>query len=312
MTERQRERAWDPGRPVSVRSLLGQHRRGAGDPTHRLGLAGGHWRASRTPDGPATLRLQDQAPDGLIHVTAWGPGAVWALDRVPALLGAEDDWTGFEPRHPVVEEAWRHHRNARIGRTGLVWEALVPAIIEQKVTGQEAFAGFRALVRRFGEPAPGPVAEIGLRVQPTPGEVAAIPSWSWLDLHIDPARSRTLVGAAARAGSIERTIDLNGADAERAWRSLPGIGVWTSAEVRQRAFGDPDAVSFGDYHVAKDVGWALTGAPFDDRQLATYLEPWRGHRGRVPFLLGLSGLRRERHGPRMAPRRHLKTRNHGS
>ena len=34
-------------------------------------------------------------------------------------------------------------------------EALTPAIIEQKVTGQEALGGFRALVRRYGELAPG-------------------------------------------------------------------------------------------------------------------------------------------------------------
>ena len=67
------------------------------------------------------------------------------------------------------------------------------------------------------------------------------------------------------------------AAAERRLRAIPGVGVWTAAEVRQRAHGDPDAVSFGDYHIAKDVGWAL------------------------------AGLRRPRHGPRMAPRTHLPT-----
>lgn len=248
----------------------------------------------------------------MVHATAWGPGADWTLDRLPALLGEDDDWSGFVPGHPVLADARRRHPHARMGRTGLVMESLVPAIIEQKVTGQEAFAGFRALVRRFGEPAPGPTAELGLRLQPEPEVLARIASWEWLELHIDPARSRTIVAAATRASALERTIDLAGDEAERRWRSLPGIGVWTSAEVRQRAFGDPDAVSFGDYHVAKDVGWALTGEPFDDRQMASYLEPWRGHRGRVPFLVALAGLRRERHGPRMAPRGHLPTRNRWS
>ena len=35
-------------------------------------------------------------------------------------------------------------------------ESLVPAILEQKVTGIEAFRAWRALVVRYGERAPGP------------------------------------------------------------------------------------------------------------------------------------------------------------
>ncbi len=86
------------------------------------------------------------------------------------------------------------------------------------------------------------------------------------------------------ADSLERTIALSHEEADRRLRTIPGVGVWTSAEVRQRAHGDPDAVSFGDYHVAKDVGWALTGTPFDDGELEEFLEPWRPQRGRVPAL----------------------------
>ncbi|WP_246535518.1 hypothetical protein [Nocardioides aquaticus] len=78
--------------------------------------------------------------------------------------------------------------------------------------------------------------------------------------------------------------------------------------MRQRTFGDPDAVSFGDYHVAKDVGWALTGEPFDDDEMRAYLEPWRPQRGRVVALLAASRLHRPRHGARMAPRTHLPSR----
>jgi len=224
---------------------------------------------------------------------------------MPGLLGADDDWAGFEPRHPVLADARRRHPHVRLGRTGLVMEALVPAIIEQKVTGQEAFGGFRRLVHRYGERAPGPGRELGLWVQPAPDRLCTIPSWEWLRLHVDPTRSRTVVSAARVADAVERTAHLAPAEADRRLRTIPGVGVWTSAEVRQRAHGDPDAVSFGDYHVAKDVGWALTGAPFDDAELERFLEPWRPHRGRVPLLVGLAGLRRPRRGPRMAPRTHL-------
>lgn len=299
------QRVWRPDWPCPVRAILGQQRRGAGDPTMRLAVRGRHWRAARTPAGPVTLSVTDLGGDGTVTAEAWGPGASWALDQLPELLGAADDWSGFEPRHDVLAAARRHHRHLRLGRTGLPFESLAPTIIEQKVTGQEAFAGFRSLVRRHGTPAPGPGAEIGLFLQPSPATIRTIPSWTWLRLHVDPARSRTLVRAASRAEAIERLAHRSVEQFDRGLRSLPGIGTWTIAEVRQRALGDPDAVSFGDYHVAKDIGWALTGRPFDDAALAVYLEPWRPHRGRVQLLVAADGLHRPRRGPRMAPRTHL-------
>ncbi|NPC96221.1 DNA-3-methyladenine glycosylase 2 family protein [Nocardioides sp. zg-DK7169] len=283
-------------------------RRGPGDPTYQVDEAGRHWRGIRTPEGPATLVLHARNDLGAIEARAWGPGADWALASVPDLLGDSDDWRGFEPRHPVLAEAWRRHPHLRLGRTGLVLEAVVPAVLEQKVTGQEAFAGFRMLVQRYGEPAPGPGADRRLRLQPDAATLRLVPSWAWLQMHVDGARSRAVVTAARVADSLERTVGLPGDEVDRRLRSLPGFGVWTSAEVRQRAHGDPDAVSFGDYHVPKDVGWALTGRPFDDAELEAFLEPWRPHRGRVPLLLAVAGLRRPRHGPRMAPRTHLPAR----
>ena len=136
--------------------------------------------------------------------------------------------------------------------------------------------------------------------------IRAVPSWDWLRMHIDPARSRTVV-TVARAARARAHIDLPYDEVDRRLRSLPGIGVWTSAEVRSRAHGDPDAVSFGDYHVAKDLGWALTGQPVDDAGLATLLEPYRPHRLRVQVLVGLSGVRRPRRGPRMSLPTHFRT-----
>ena len=285
--------------------LLGPHRRGAGDPTFRL-RADTVWLGLRTPVGPATLAVMARASDGEVRGEAWGAGADWALDHLPALLGADDDPAGFRADlHPLVAEAWRRRPHVRFGATHRLWEALVPAVIEQKVTGQEAFAGYRRLVHRYGERAPGPGGELRLWVQPAAATVRRIPSWEWLQMHIDPARSRTLVRAATVADSLER---LTTADADVRLRTLPGLGEWTSAEIRSRAFGDPDAVSFGDYHVAKDIGWAVTGTAFDDDGLRAFLEPWRPQRNRVVALVhGLAGGR-PRRGPRMAPRTHLPVR----
>jgi 3-methyladenine DNA glycosylase/8-oxoguanine DNA glycosylase len=296
---------WRPSWPCDVRMTLSILRKGSGDPTFKVDDDGTVWRGIRTPQGTATVRLRSRPVDGEVHVSAWGDGAAWALDSVPSMLGAADDVTGFAPTHPVLADAHRRRPHWRVCRTGLVMEALVPAIIEQKVTGQEALGSFRRLVHRFGERAPGAGADRGLWVQPSAETVRMVPSWEWLRMHVDPARSRAVVRAAQVAPAIERTAAMPAEEADRRLRSLPGIGVWTSAEVRFRAHGDADAVSFGDYHIAKNVGWALTGREVDDDGLAELLEPYRPHRYRVQRLVELAGLGRPRHGPRMAPRRHL-------
>jgi 3-methyladenine DNA glycosylase/8-oxoguanine DNA glycosylase len=288
-----------------VAGLLAPHRRGGGDPTYRT-VGDDVWRGIRTPAGPVTLRVSPRSSEGEVEAEAWGEGADWVLDGLPALLGDDDDPAGFRAdRHPLVAEAWRRRPHVRFGASHRLWEALVPAVIEQKVTGQEAFAGFRRLVHRYGERAPGPGGELRLWVQPAPDTVRLVPSWEWLRMHVDPARSRTLVRAATVAATLER---LGRDEADAKLRTLPGIGEWTSAEIRSRAFGDADAVSFGDYHIAKDVGWAVTGTPYDDDELRAFLEPWRPQRNRVVALVhGFAGGR-PRRGPRMAPRTHLPVR----
>ena len=301
------QRVLRPSRPVPLGAVVGIFRRGAGDPTSRRD-DGGWWFAWRTPDGPVTLRLTAVPASSEVSGTAWGPGAAWMLDRLPDLLGERDDPTGFEPLHPPVSDAWRVFPGWRVPRSGLVVQALVPSVIEQKVTGKEAFAGYRRLVRRFGEPAPGAGEALGLVVPPDPRGWAAIPSWEWLAAGVDPQRSRTVVRAVGHAGRLEECADLPPDRARARITALPGVGRWTWAEVAQRALGLPDEVSFGDYHVAKDIGWALTGTPVDDDGLAELLEPYAGHRYRVQRLLELGGHHRPRRGPRMSTPTHLPVR----
>jgi len=305
-------RVWRPRWPCPVAQTLRIVRRGGADPTYRTTPDGAIWRGIGTPEGPATLRILSRPDTGDVLGEAWGSGAAWALEQMPAMLGADDDTSGFEPRHPVLEQAWRRHPHWRLTRTGRVMEALTPAIIEQKVTGQEALAGFRTLVFRYGARAPGSGHQVKLWVQPSAETIRMVPSWAWLQMHIDPARSRALVSAARYARNLERTAEMGAegsAEADRRMRALPGIGVWTSAEVRFRAFGDADAVSFGDYHVGKNIFYALTGEVVDDdERLAELLEPWRPHRYRVQRLLELARIARPRHGSRMAPRTHLPAR----
>ncbi|NHN54587.1 DNA-3-methyladenine glycosylase 2 family protein [Calidifontibacter sp. DB0510] len=299
------ETTWSPGRPVPIRLILGALRHGGGDPTWRAD-DDGVWRACVTPDGAGTLNLREHR-DG-VRARAWGAGAAWLLAGLPELLGGSDDPTGFTIRHDVLREPARRHTHWRVCRSRLVIDSLVPAIIEQRVTGVQAFGAYRQLVRRFGAPAPGPGADRGLMTPPSAADWKRIPSWEWLRAGVDPARSRTIMRAVDAAAALERAVDL---PREQAWarlRSVPGVGLWTAAETAQRALGDADAVSFGDYHVAKDIGWALTGAPVDDVEMARLLEPYAGHRFRVQFLVSAGGLHRPRRGPRITLPGHLPVR----
>src|SRR6202044_3375186 len=109
-----------------------------------------------------------------------------------------------------------------------------------------------------GPPPPG-AAPRGMRVFPPPGTWRRIPSWEWHRAGVEGVRAETIIRAASVADSLERLLTLTHEEADRRLRTIPGIGVWTSAEARQRAAGDPDAVSVGDYHLKNMVGWALAG-----------------------------------------------------
>jgi 3-methyladenine DNA glycosylase/8-oxoguanine DNA glycosylase len=293
---------WRPPLPVDVRRTLGPLSRGRGDPTHRLTADGALWRTSLLPTGPVTYRLSQRS---LLEVEAqaWGPGAEELVAGVPDLLGGRDLADGFEPRHPLLVETAARVPGLRVPRSGRVVEALVPAVLEQKVTGKEARAAFRRLVLRHGTAAPGPAPE-GMVVPPSPEAWRRIPSWEWHRAAVDPKRSRTVVEAMRYASRLEEAVGMAPADAERRLRAVPGIGLWTYAETAQRALGDTDAVSFGDYHLAAFVGWALVGRPVDDDGMAELLEPWRPHRYRVVRLIELSGASKPRFGPRMTVQDH--------
>ena len=287
--------------PVNVHVTLSLLRRGPGDPTTRRDGTR-LWRTSRMESGPVTYAIDQLSPHD-VRGSAWGPGSAELLELLPRLIGAHDDAASFVPGHPVLADGVRRHPGLRVPSTERVLEALIPAVIEQKVLGIDAFAAWRRLNLRFGEPAPGP-APHGMRVMPDAEQWAAIPSWEWHLAGVDPSRARTAQACARVARQLERLArerDGDPATVYRGLRSIPGVGVWTAAEVGTRALGDADAVPFGDYHVATDVGVALLGRRIDDVELAEVLEPWRGHRYRVVQLVRLSPLvRTERRGPRMA------------
>ena len=289
-----------PRGPVDLRQTLGPIGRGPHDPTFRW-EGSDAWMTLRTPDGAATLHLR--AGDG-IRATAWGDGAERALAAVPALLGAEDDWSRLDlSAHELLRETRRRMPGLRLAKTERPFAALVPSILEQKVTSLEALRSWRRLVTTFGEEPPGP-APLGMRVIPAADTWKRIPSWEWHRAGVGPQRSATVVRAASVAVSLERCTAVPAEAAEARLRSVAGIGVWTAAETVQRSHGSADHVSLGDYHLAAFVGWALAGAPVDDDGMLELLEPWAGHRQRVVRLLLASGFRAPKFGPRAAIQDH--------
>ncbi len=290
----------------TVSPLVQKH----GDPCARL-TRDELWWACRTPDGPATLHLR-QSGDRLV-ATGYGPGADWVVEQSDAIAGLRDDVSGFDEiaaRDPVVKEAWRRKRGLRLTRTGRVFLHLLPTIFAQKVTGVEAIRAYTKTVRYFGEPAPGPQP---LTLPPDPERISGTPYWVFHPFGVEAKRADTLRRAAAQAARLEAVPDAAAATARLT--AIAGIGVWTAAEVTRVAYGDPDAVTIGDYHIPHHVVHALTGAPRAgsreakpgqlspaDVRMLELLEPFRGHRARVCQLLMATAGGAPRFGPRMPVR----------
>lgn len=293
-----------PRHPVNLKQTLRPLSRGHLDPTLRWD-GGAVWRTMRTPFGAATLHLRE-GPSAGIAATAWGPGAEFALAGVPELCGEGDDWSGLDVgRNEFLRDARHRAPGLRLLRTNLVFEALLAAVFEQKVTGMEAWRAWRYLITEYGADAPGP-APAGMKVFPPADVWKRIPSWEWHRAGVGPQRSDTAMRVSAAASSLERTLTLGrgGADVAAKLRTIRGVGVWTAAETMQRAHGDADSPSVGDYHLPAIVGWVFLGKPVDDDGMLELLEPYAGHRQRIMRLIQVSGFRKPAFGPRMTVQDH--------
>ncbi len=308
------ERVWDPAGALHLGQTLGVLSRGSGDPLVRVTAPDCVWVVARTAAGPVTARFSRTGAGRPLQrpvlVRAWGPGAEAFLAEAPRWAGAEDSWAEFEASDAFralphrLAAARHHHPGLRLPSTGRLLDRAVLSVLEQRVTVREAVAAHRRLVRRHGEPAPGPAPE-GMRIPPTAEAWRAVPSWEWHRAGVDGARAATVRRVAERATALER---LGGgpldAGLHRALRSIPGLGPWTAAEILQCTHGDPDSVSVFDFHLADTVCWFFDRRPGDDRRMLELLEPWRGDRQRVVRLLRASGFRKPSFAPRLHPEDH--------
>jgi len=283
-----------PPLPISLGLSLATLRHGPRDPSVRV-RSDEVWRATHGPDGPACARYAVRGDE--VVVQAWGPGAAWCIERAPGVLGAADSLDGWEPgRHKCVAELHRRLPGLRMLATHAVLEAVVPTILEQKVTSEEAHEAWRKIVWRWGEPAPGPA---GLRLPPTARRLGAEPYYRYHAFGVERKRADIIRRLASRAGRVEEAVTIGRSRLE----AFSGIGEWTSAKVAQVAWADADAVPVGDYHLAPTVVYAMTGRRGgDDDAMLELLAPFAPHRGRAARLIKTG------YGPppRRAPRARLR------
>ncbi len=252
------------------------------------------WAATRTADGPATLRLE-VAGDQLL-ADAWGPGSQAALAQVPARCGMLDDVTDFRPQQPLVQQLWQRFPGLRIGRTGRVFDALLPAVLGQRVTTAAADRSLRELTWRFGERAPGPGR---LWLQPTADALAGLGYAAFHPSGVERQRALVILRAARLGRRLEALAALPRRDAYAALTAIKGIGPWTAPLIMAQACGDADAVPIGDLHLPRTIAWHLAReADADDARMVELLRPFIGHRYRVIRLLFQLGGRGLKTGPR--------------
>jgi 3-methyladenine DNA glycosylase/8-oxoguanine DNA glycosylase len=299
-------RVFTPPHITDVRNTLKPLWRGRRDTCMWIGktASDGVWRATRTPDGPCTQHLTQHGQQ--VTFIAWGPGAQWAADRAPLLIGANDDDGDFSidrSQYDLLYRTWKQYVGVRSPCTLAVWELLFRVIIEQKVTGKEAMGSFGALLKVFSEPAPvspGPP----LTLPPDPRLVADTPHHIFMAANVERKRADTIRSAAAYAHRLDEAASISLAEARRRLSAIPGIGEWTINEVAAVALGDGDAVSVGDYHLKNNISWALANEPRGtDERMVELLEPYRPHRARMMRLIELSGLHAPRYGPRLSIQR---------
>ena len=278
---------------TAIADTLSYYRFGIGDPTTRLAV-GEFWRATYTPDGPATLYIDYRGKS--LQSQAWGPGADWMQQRIDALIGAHDQGFHFADAHPAIMVAQRNHPGVRFGASFTLYHELLPTVLGQRVTGGEGINQWRKLVQRLGSAAPGPT---DLLLPPAPEVLAGQPAWWFHPLGIEGKRAEPLRQLAKHAGKLWQWAELTPPAAAAKLALLPGIGEWTIGSALGSALGDPDSVAVGDYHLKNIVGHALAGrARSTDAQMLELLEPYRGQRGRVVRLLLVDGHSAPKFGPR--------------
>ena len=289
-----------------ARPPFGRSRRSAADPATR--------RSGSRPAGPGGRRGRRTARPRwrwttsatTLRAEAWGPGRRARPRRRPGAARARPGRRRRSPAPPgrrIGSPAGSPASGSR-GR-GAVLEALVPAILEQKVTGEEAR---RALVRaRPASTASRRPARrsCGLRLPPAPATLAALPYYAYHPFGVERRRADLIRRVAARAAWFEAIVGpaarrgVRPADGRSGDRAVdgrrgrrPGARRRRRGERRRLPPAEPRGVRAGRRAARRPTPGCSSCS---SRTAASA----RGSSGS----LELSGIRVPRYGPRLAFRR---------
>lgn len=273
-----------------LRHTFAAFRFGAIDPTvHLDGIR--LVMTSATPEGPAWVDAS--AAD----VSFGGTGEFVVRERQPDPLGRRDQFVALKPAHDVVARLQRDFGGLRVGASADVYKAALKATLGQRITAAEAVNQWARLCRSLSTVVETPVG--GLLAPPDPATLAQMSPYQLHRFGIEEARARTLIAIARVFHRPGRHHVDPVAAMRRLVADVPRFGPWTRALVEAEAFGNPDAVAVGDFHLKNVVAHALTGRPRGtDEEMLAALSPYEGNRGRVLSWLALGGVAAPKFGPR--------------
>ena len=215
-------------------------------------------------------------------------------------------------RHPVVARLARVHAGLRLPATGRVFQRLLRAVLEQKVTGKEAYRGYAATRAPFPRESGG---------QPAPGRWPACccrptrPPWPPPRTGCSTRSASSSAGPTRSAGpppsppGWRRRADA--AEATRRLTAIVGIGAWTRPRWSgsRSATRTPSPSATTTSRTWSPGPWPARPAPARARRHRAG-QPGRpadaGAAGAVPRSprpgLRAAGARRPRRAPRFGPR----------
>ncbi|HEV7238779.1 MAG TPA: hypothetical protein VGQ36_06025 [Thermoanaerobaculia bacterium] len=197
------------------------------------------------------------------------------VDVARRLLGLHVDNKRFERTHPDLV---RGHEGARLPQTPTVWEGLMWAIVGQQVNLAFAYRLRRVLVELCGRDAGN-----GLRVHPTPADIARLDYADLTARQFSRSKAQYVIDTARLIASgalpIETFPSLDANDVEAALTSVRGIGAWTANYVMMRGCAFPDCVPAGDSALSASLRkYFELDHKIDAQETRTLMErfaPWR-------------------------------------
>ncbi|MEO8695278.1 MAG: DNA-3-methyladenine glycosylase 2 family protein [Acidimicrobiales bacterium] len=282
--------------PLDLAMTMGLIGMSSRDPSFRVFGRNTVTFATNTPRGTASARFVHR--DGVLAVDVWGDGGDHVLARARTLAGLHDRPLDFAPEHRALASLARRYAGLRLTAGADPIEIAMRAVFGQRVTSDEARQSWWRFVHRHGETAPGPLE---LRAPPRSELVARLGRDALLRVGLDLHRSRALVALSRESDRLRATCDDGELVAARL-RTLPGIGPWTIGLVRHLAYGDASAVPLGDWHIGRDLCFALSGEERgNDTRMLELLAPFAGNEGRVWRLISAAGIHHPRRASGRAP-----------